>query len=102
LLHNDGGGIFSLLSQAELPEADFERLFATPTGLDFRPAVEMYGGRWARAATPSELDGELRRALREGGLQVVEVRTDRRANARYHRRLWSEALEAARRVGTGR
>ncbi|WP_324668926.1 2-succinyl-5-enolpyruvyl-6-hydroxy-3-cyclohexene-1-carboxylic-acid synthase [Geochorda subterranea] len=98
LLHNDGGGIFSLLSQAQLPEADFERLFATPTGLDFRPAVEMYGGRWASAATPSQLERELQRALREGGLQVVEVRTDRRANARYHHRLWSEALEAARRA----
>ncbi|KKK86458.1 hypothetical protein LCGC14_2763040, partial [marine sediment metagenome] len=42
LLHNDGGGIFSFLPQADDPE-HFEELFGAPHGLDFRPAAEMYG-----------------------------------------------------------
>src|SRR5690606_34603658 len=47
VINNDGGGIFSFLPQAAYPD-HFEALFGTPTGLDFRPAVEMYGGRWVR------------------------------------------------------
>ena len=42
LVHNDGGGIFSFLPQAQDPE-HFEQLFGTPHGLDFRPAAKMYG-----------------------------------------------------------
>src|SRR5207248_795043 len=51
LLNNDGGGIFSFLPQAESGGEHFEPLFGTPHGLDFRPAVEMYGGRLARTET---------------------------------------------------
>lgn len=50
LLHNDGGGIFSFLPQAEDPE-HFEELFGTPHGLDFRPAAEMYGLHYQRPAS---------------------------------------------------
>ena len=42
LLNNDGGGIFSLLPQADDPE-HFEELFGTPHGLDFRTAAALYG-----------------------------------------------------------
>ena len=35
LLNNDGGGIFSYLPQKASAEAYFERLFGTPTGLNF-------------------------------------------------------------------
>ncbi|OFW77618.1 MAG: 2-succinyl-5-enolpyruvyl-6-hydroxy-3-cyclohexene-1-carboxylic-acid synthase, partial [Alicyclobacillus sp. RIFOXYA1_FULL_53_8] len=52
LIHNDGGGIFSFLPQAAYPET-FEH-FQTSHGLDFRPAVEMYGGRFVSVRTWSE------------------------------------------------
>src|SRR5215469_3795203 len=47
LINNDGGGIFSFLPQAAYPE-HFEQLFGTPTGLDFRLAVQMFGGQFQR------------------------------------------------------
>src|SRR5579864_6032054 len=47
LINNDGGGIFSFLPQGAYPE-HFEQLFGTPTGLDFRLAVQMYGGQYQR------------------------------------------------------
>jgi 2-succinyl-5-enolpyruvyl-6-hydroxy-3-cyclohexene-1-carboxylate synthase len=97
LLNNDGGGIFSFLPQAEHRE-HFETLFGTPHGLDFRPAVEMYGGRFER------VDGwpAFRAALQsvgEGGLRVVEVPTDRTRNVELHREIFaavSVALEPQR------
>ena len=35
LVNNDGGGIFSYLPQKDSASEYFERLFGTPTGLDF-------------------------------------------------------------------
>jgi 2-succinyl-5-enolpyruvyl-6-hydroxy-3-cyclohexene-1-carboxylate synthase len=61
LINNDGGGIFSFLPQANYPE-HFEQLFGTPTGLDFHPAVQMYGGQFRRIArVPSSSYGQLRK-----------------------------------------
>jgi 2-succinyl-5-enolpyruvyl-6-hydroxy-3-cyclohexene-1-carboxylate synthase len=97
VLNNDGGGIFSFLPQAGAADpATFEQLFGTPTGLDFRPAVEMYGGRFLRPATWPEF----RQAVSEGtsgkGLTVIEVRTDRAHNVAQHRALWPAVAEALR------
>lgn len=97
LVHNDGGGIFSFLPQAEHGEA-FEELFGTPHGLDFRPAVEMFGGCFRPAATWEEFRTAVREGLRAGGLQVVEVRTERRRNVELHRRAWQAVREALERV----
>ncbi|BAS28266.1 2-succinyl-5-enolpyruvyl-6-hydroxy-3-cyclohexene-1-carboxylic-acid synthase [Limnochorda pilosa] len=93
LLHNDGGGIFSFLPQATLGDA-FEPLFATPTGLDFRPAVEMYGGRLLRPAGWEAFREAVRTGLEERALTVVEVRSERKRNAALHREAWRR-VEAA-------
>ena len=98
LLNNDGGGIFSFLPQAgaTTPE-QFERLFGTPTGLDFRPAVEMYGGRFERPADWPAFRAAVQAGLAGDGLTVIEVRTDRTANVAQHRAFWplvSAALAA--------
>lgn len=42
LLNNNGGGIFSFLSQRTLDKADFDPLFATPTDLDFEKVAALY------------------------------------------------------------
>ncbi|MCS7235458.1 MAG: 2-succinyl-5-enolpyruvyl-6-hydroxy-3-cyclohexene-1-carboxylic-acid synthase [Armatimonadota bacterium] len=93
LLHNDGGGVFSFLPQAEHGEG-FEELFGTPHGLDFRPAVEMFGGRYQRVRGWEDFREAVRDGLGAGGLQVVEVRTDRRRNAELHRAAWAAVTHA--------
>ena len=101
LLHNDGGGIFSFLPQAEYPEG-FEELFGTPHGLDFRPAVEMFGGHYRRVKDWPEFRQAVREGLQQGGLRVVEVRTDRRRNVELHRQAWQAVREAAEQACEGR
>lgn len=87
LIHNDGGGIFSFLPQATLENA-FEHLFGTPHGLDFAPAVAMYGGQHKRLEQLANLGHAVRHALDAGGLHVLELRTERASNVALHRRIW--------------
>lgn len=93
LVNNDGGGIFSFLPQASYPE-HFEQLFGTPTGLDFEPVVRMYGGNFIRAATWEQFREALTRSFEVGGLNVIEVRTDRERNVTMHRDLWRAVDQA--------
>lgn len=93
LLNNDGGGIFSFLPQAAYPE-HFEQLFGTPTGLDFRPAVEMYGGRFLRITDWEMFRSAVHRGLAEGGLHVIEVPSERADNVVQHRELWQSVERA--------
>jgi len=101
LINNDGGGIFSFLPQAAYPE-HFEQLFGTPTGLDFRLAVEMYDGQFQKVASWEQFRKAVIRGLHTGGLHVIEVPTERASNVKMHRQLW-EAIEKSlnkRGVGT--
>jgi 2-succinyl-5-enolpyruvyl-6-hydroxy-3-cyclohexene-1-carboxylate synthase len=82
VVNNDGGGIFSLLPQAALRDP-FERVFGTPHGVDLGYAAAATGTPYTQVQDPSELS----KALRGEGPRVVEVRTDRAANASVHARL---------------
>lgn len=93
LVNNDGGGIFSFLPQAAHP-AHFERLFGTPHGLDFAPAVAMYGGRYTRADTWEALRAGVMAGMGGRGLHVVEVRTNRARNVALHRGAWAAVASA--------
>ncbi|WP_157254109.1 2-succinyl-5-enolpyruvyl-6-hydroxy-3-cyclohexene-1-carboxylic-acid synthase [Nonomuraea typhae] len=91
VVNNDGGGIFSLLPQAALRDP-FERVFGTPHGIDL-------GYVCAATGTPYTLVGdlsELAKALRGEGPRVVEVRTEREANALVHAQLREAAQTAIR------
>jgi 2-succinyl-5-enolpyruvyl-6-hydroxy-3-cyclohexene-1-carboxylate synthase len=99
LVNNDGGGIFSFLPQADQPE-HFESLFGTPHGLDFRPFVEGYGGRFVGVSEWSEFAPAVRNGLNRGGLQVVEVRTDRKRNVELHRAAWRAVAAALQPVAS--
>lgn len=93
LVNNDGGGIFSFLPQADSAD-QFERLFGTPHGLDFRHAVEMYGGAYTKAESWRDFRDAVATAQAGGGLRVVEVRTDRRRNVEQHRAIWRRVAGA--------
>ena len=83
-VNNGGGGIFDFLAVAAHAEtAAYERLVATPSGVDLGALARGIGVRHALAATPEEL----RAALGEPGL--IEVRTDRTRNVELHRRLFA-------------
>jgi 2-succinyl-5-enolpyruvyl-6-hydroxy-3-cyclohexene-1-carboxylate synthase len=93
LLNNDGGGIFSFLPQAT-NGAHFEQLFGTPHGLDFRPAVEMYGGRFERVTTWPDFRSAVSTALSAPGLKVIELPTERARNVELHRKVWPAVFSA--------
>ena len=98
LINNDGSGIFSFLPQAEMRKTDFELLFGTPHGLDFRPFVEGYGGRYLRVEDWPGFASAVTDGLARGGLQVVEVPTERARNVVLHREVWrvvSAAMNSA-------
>jgi 2-succinyl-5-enolpyruvyl-6-hydroxy-3-cyclohexene-1-carboxylate synthase len=101
LINNDGGGIFSFLPQAAYPE-HFEELFGTPTGLDFRLAVQMYGGEYQKIEDWEQFRRAVNRGLHSGGLHVVEVPTERASNVSMHRKLWERVGDALGGPGTGK
>jgi len=95
LINNDGGGIFSFLPQSAHPQ-HFEQLFGTPTGLDFRPIIQMYGGHFQQAKTWPQFRAAVTHGIASGGLHAVEVATERASNVQMHRQLWPAVDTALR------
>ncbi len=92
VVNNDGGGIFGYLPVAERTP-HFERLFGTPHAIDLAHAAALAGATLHRPAD----DAGLRKALAtsvQGGLHLVEVRTDRRASVLAHRAASQRLAEA--------
>lgn len=87
LVNNNGGGIFSFLSQAN-DKKHFEALFGTPVDIDFRQAINMYGGNYDLATTEEHLKELLVTSYQHEGLSVIEVKTDREENVEWHRAKW--------------
>jgi 2-succinyl-5-enolpyruvyl-6-hydroxy-3-cyclohexene-1-carboxylate synthase len=102
LVDNDGGGIFSFLSQATADALEvglpvhYEELFGTPHGIDVGPIVTALGGEFADVTT-----GTLRAALADSiaapRVQVLRYRTDRARNVELHR---EAAASVAAALGT--
>jgi 2-succinyl-5-enolpyruvyl-6-hydroxy-3-cyclohexene-1-carboxylate synthase len=83
VVDNDGGGIFSFLPQAAgVAPATFERLWATPHGLDLARVAAAYGIPVTAVKRLDEVEEALRR---EGGVRVIHARTDRQRNVAIHR-----------------
>ncbi len=87
ILNNDGGGIFSLLPVASIPQ-HFEKFFATPHGCDFRNAAEMFGLKYHNPASLKDFTTVYRHAMKSKKSALIEVHTSRVANARQHQLLW--------------
>jgi 2-succinyl-5-enolpyruvyl-6-hydroxy-3-cyclohexene-1-carboxylate synthase len=101
VVDNDGGGIFSFLPQARrLPADRFERLFGTPHGLDLVALARAYGVAARPVDEPEAVAPAIRDAAAAGGVQVLVVRTDRRANVEAHRHLDGAVAAAVAAVAT--
>jgi 2-succinyl-5-enolpyruvyl-6-hydroxy-3-cyclohexene-1-carboxylate synthase len=77
VVDNDGGGIFSMLPQASLPNDEFELLFGTPHGLDLEAIARVAGAGVRSIDSARVLVPAIREAATSGGVQVVRVRVDR-------------------------
>ncbi|ARA92980.1 2-succinyl-5-enolpyruvyl-6-hydroxy-3-cyclohexene-1-carboxylate synthase [Rhodothermaceae bacterium RA] len=85
-INNDGGGIFHFLPIAKHAGV-FEPYFGTPHGLTFEAAAALFGLAYARPETPAAFEAAYREAVHRPAATLIEVRTDRTANAALHRRL---------------
>ncbi|NNC40824.1 MAG: 2-succinyl-5-enolpyruvyl-6-hydroxy-3-cyclohexene-1-carboxylic-acid synthase [Acidimicrobiia bacterium] len=85
LVNNDGGGIFSLLPQADYPEW-FEKHLGTPHGLDFAKLAEAFGIEHHLPTTRDSL-GDLI-ATPATSPRIIEIRTDRQQSADLLRSMW--------------
>jgi 2-succinyl-5-enolpyruvyl-6-hydroxy-3-cyclohexene-1-carboxylate synthase len=99
LLDNDGGGIFDFLpvSRAAMANEDdiYTRHVATPTGLDFARAAELYGLGYERVQTIPALRTALEHALApDAGSAIVHCKTDRAGNVELHGRVWNAVSRA--------
>jgi 2-succinyl-5-enolpyruvyl-6-hydroxy-3-cyclohexene-1-carboxylate synthase len=92
VVNNDGGGIFSFLPIANATE-HFEPLFGTPHGVELSHAAALYGAVFHRPDSPGALRTSVMVGL-EGGLHLIEARTDRRGNVEYHRQLFARMAAA--------
>ncbi|MGE0355392.1 MAG: 2-succinyl-5-enolpyruvyl-6-hydroxy-3-cyclohexene-1-carboxylic-acid synthase [Burkholderiales bacterium] len=81
LLDNGGGGIFSYLPVAKHREF-FEPLFGTPHGCDLAAASQACGVEHLVARSLEEVAALVAGTLTDGGVRVVEWRTDREKTLR--------------------
>ncbi len=84
VVNNDGGGIFSFLPQATLPE-HFERLFGTPHRRSFAALARFHGVGHEVVETSDRLVPAIEEGRAASGIHLIEVRTEREANVEIHR-----------------
>lgn len=87
LLNNDGGGIFSYLPQKSSADAYFERLFGTPTGLNFEYTALLYDFTFKRFNTVTDFAHE---KLSHMSSHIYEIMTDRDDNLEQHQFLYKK------------
>jgi 2-succinyl-5-enolpyruvyl-6-hydroxy-3-cyclohexene-1-carboxylate synthase len=93
VVDNDGGGIFSFLPQADLPD-HFETLFGTPHGIDLAALALVHGVAVTEVARAGEIGGAVQDSIDAGGVRVVLVKTDRAANVTRHREVWAAVADS--------
>jgi 2-succinyl-5-enolpyruvyl-6-hydroxy-3-cyclohexene-1-carboxylate synthase len=89
LINNRGGGIFEHLSVAHF-EPPFEEYFATPQTVDFAKLCAAYGVEHSVVKDWAHLTAAISR-LPAQGLRVLEIRTDRKHDAAWRKRLLTAA-----------
>ncbi len=93
VVDNNGGGVFSFLPQARLPE-HFETLFGTPVDMDLPRLADAYDVPHTAVDAADGLAPAVADAVEAGGVRVVYVRTDRTDNVDRHRLVVAEVERA--------
>lgn len=88
VLNNDGGGIFSYLSQSTVKEY-YEDLFGTPTALQFEQVANMYNMEYIKIENLEQLSNFFE-TEQQSNLRLVEIFTNRQENVEAHRKLWKQ------------
>ncbi len=83
LINNNGGGIFEMLPIAEF-EPPFEEFFATPQNINFAQLCTTYGIEYQPIDNWKQLK-KLLNPLPQKGIRVLELLTDRKADARWRK-----------------
>ena len=81
LINNNGGGIFEMLPIAQ-NNPSFESFFATPQAIDFAKLGATYAVEHEHITTWQQLEERLN-PLPTEGIRVLELRTDRKADAQW-------------------
>ncbi len=81
LVNNNGGGIFEMLAIAQF-DLPFEDFFALPQSIDFANLCKTYGVEYERITAWESLADRLN-PLPKSGIRVLELRTDRKADAQW-------------------
>jgi len=95
VLNNDGGGIFSLLPEAQHADV-FDEVFTTPLGLDLARVAALYECSYSAVDGVAALQPAVRDALAAGRTAIVDVRFSRAASVAGHRAVWAAAADAIR------
>jgi 2-succinyl-5-enolpyruvyl-6-hydroxy-3-cyclohexene-1-carboxylate synthase len=93
VVDNNGGGIFSLLPQADFEHEEFEKLFGTPHDLDIEALARVAGAGYASVKAAAGLRPAIDRAAAKG-VQIVHVTVDR-GRAVVLRQVVAEAVSRA-------
>jgi len=88
-------GIFEFLPVSGEGE-DYVRHVVTPHGLDFSHAAALYGCGFESAEDLEGFRAALGRALAADRTTIVSVRTEREANVRLHRDVWTAVAASVR------
>ncbi|MEC4984706.1 MAG: thiamine pyrophosphate-dependent enzyme, partial [Oscillatoria sp. PMC 1076.18] len=83
LVNNRGGGIFEMLPIAQFEDI-FEEYFATPQDIDFAQIAASYGIEHQLITAWEQLQ-ELLNPLPETGIRILEIQTDRQADAKWRK-----------------
>ena len=87
LINNNGGGIFEMLPIAKY-DPPFEEFFATPQAVNFGQLCLTYGVEHHLIESWEQLRSLLN-PLPTTGIRVLELKTDRKADARWRQRYFS-------------
>lgn len=90
ILNNDGGGIFSYLPQKTAAEQYFERLFGTPTGLNFEYTAMLYDFSFKRLNNITDFSQV---SFSNMNSYIYEMITNREDNLEQHQLLYKKLSE---------